>query len=651
VLLRWVEAEGFLSFGERVRLDVGPSLTVVTGPNAAGKSNLGRCLDVARAVVESTWGDEDALRRLSLYEDAGYEGAEEFAVRLGVDLYQEWERDLVHKFVCACFASGSPAEQPSVDLDGLIVSGLERESLAPLWSGTLVIRHRAGPRPWSAAWEFTHREQAWHVALAGAEADLMRRGTAERPGPERGGMVFVPWLMGGNPRKSEPDPFGEPFTVDFGLALSQAPMSASFRVMPPGDVPGSARELGALLGIDPAGRSIGFGRVLGLVLRRGMVLTDNRRLPLTRVFPVAELGGEPDLRDGSAVAAELFRLKMGAAPEVARFREVQAMFRSLTGRDLEVRARPAPGDDGSMIVEPTVSGFHGERLVELSGAGVQEALVLSALLGNRPGRVTVLDEPAVNLEPTAQRRLVGRVRGPGQFLVITHSADLVPFDDPDDMQRIVRVSPGREGSLLRRPDFSWMREQRLLRQLQLMEPAEVRGLLFAAGVILCEGMTEVGALPRWWPGAEAENVPLIHVDGHSGYGPYLRYLEAWGIPWAVLSDGPALRAGSKLADDVREAGRWPGRPEPDRDDFEGWRVFWQEAGVFTLADGFGDDGGKGGELEALLVRTDPGLFAEACRVGGSKSRAGRYFALKHRFPPPGVSEVYSLIAAHLGLRR
>src|ERR1022692_276582 len=94
VRLRWVEAEGFLSFGGRVRLELGPGLTVVTGPNAAGKSNLGRCLDVARAAVESVLGDTAARVRLSLYDDAGYEGAGEFVVRLGLDLDQEWERNL-----------------------------------------------------------------------------------------------------------------------------------------------------------------------------------------------------------------------------------------------------------------------------------------------------------------------------------------------------------------------------------------------------------------------------------------------------------------------------------------------------------------------------------------------------------------------------
>jgi predicted ATPase len=35
-----------------------------------------------------------------------------------------------------------------------------------------------------------------------------------------------------------------------------------------------------------------------------------------------------------------------------------------------------------------------------------------------------LDEPAVNLEPTMQRRLISKLHEVGQCLVITHSADL-----------------------------------------------------------------------------------------------------------------------------------------------------------------------------------------------------------------------------------
>lgn len=196
-------------------------------------------------------------------------------------------------------------------------------------------------------------------------------------------------------------------------------------------------------------------------------------------------------------------------------------------------------------------------------------------------------------------------------------------------------------------------------QLRLMEPADVRGLLFAAGVILCEGPTEVGALPRWWRRADlvglrdpvAANVPVISVDGDTAFGPYLRYLEAFGVPWAVVADGPALRADSRLAEDLRELGCWPGNPAPaDREDFAGWQAFWEGAGVFTFADCFGDDGGKAGEFEAFLARVDGGLLAEAKRAGGrSKPRAGAFFALGYPEPPTEVLGIYRRIAGRLRL--
>jgi hypothetical protein len=447
-------------------------------------------------------------------------------------------------------------------------------------------------------------------------------------------------------------------SMDFRVALQGTSQPITFSVGGgTGDLPESLRELGTALGVDPSNRGFGFDQVLSAVLQRGIVLTDNRRLPLKRRFTLEELRQPADLRDGAAVGVELYRLKNGYPGERERFQQIRATFKELTRRDLDVRSRPVPQDDGEpgMIIEPTVAGIHGERLVELSGAGMQEALVLSVLLQGESGHVAVLDEPAVNLEPTVQRRLIGRVRGPGQYVVITHSADLVPVEEPADLERIVRIAPGPSGSEVRRPSFGDLGTGEVFRQLSLLEPAHVRGLLFAPAVILCEGPTEVGALPRWWrrassiglPDPQAANVPVISVDGDSSFGAYVRYLDAFGVDWAIVADGPALRPTSRLAEQLRRLGHWPEKQPDDQDDFVQWREFWEGLGVFTLADQFGDDGSKGGEFEAYLQRVDPDLFAEVeAEVGRrNKPRIGGRFADRLHEPPTEVLALYARIAA------
>ena len=440
MFLRRIEIDRFLSFGLPAELNLGPGLTVVTGPNAAGKSNIGRCLDVARAVLAAH--DDPEAERLDLYQGAGYEDAPEFTIKLDMDLDQAWEQDLVRTYVRASYVA-SKANLGSLMMESFeeAVDWLVGDSLAPLMSGLLVIRYRgAVARPWSAAWQFTDDEagSTWHAVLVGDDGiQQLRPGTAEHPAQAGGAAFFADWLMKTKPQDEN--------LLDFRAAMqiTEQPVtfSASTGAHPASSIPASIREIGLQLGLAPEGQMFSFNQVIRLVLQRGIVLTDNRRLPLRRRFPISALSQPADLRDGAAVGAEIFRLKNGGVQDRDRFREIQSTFRELTGRELDVRARPAPPDDAepAMIIEPTVAGLHGERPVELSGAGIQEALVLSALLGNNPGRVTVLDEPAVNLEPTVQRRLTGRVRGPGQYLVITHNAE------PRPVRRTQRPGTDREG--------------------------------------------------------------------------------------------------------------------------------------------------------------------------------------------------------------
>ncbi len=351
MLLRQIEAEQFLSVGDRVRLEVGPGLTVITGPNGVGKTNLGACLDLGRAVVGRAAGDP-AAERLALYESAGHDGAGSFTVALDLDLDQAWERQRVRAFVCAAYACTMRDDPggPSADDDDIVVrQWLQGDSLAPLWSGRLLVRYEsAQARPWFAAWEFSYAGGTWHVVLEGDGSGQLRRGPADHLAQPAGAGTVRDFLLKSKPRADS--------RLDFRVALEKMSAPVAFTVQPlaggQGRVPASLRELAPGLSVtEHANRGFPFEFVLSSLLQRGLTLTDNRRLPLRRRFSYAEIWDRGELRDGADVAAELYRLKIGDARARERFGQVQATFRALTGRALEVRAAessgrwPGAGDD------------------------------------------------------------------------------------------------------------------------------------------------------------------------------------------------------------------------------------------------------------------------------------------------------------------
>jgi hypothetical protein len=182
------------------------------------------------------------------------------------------------------------------------------------------------------------------------------------------------WLLGSKPQSEN--------RLDLRVALEKMnqPVAFSVQSLPggPGRIPASLRELAPGVSVTEYGnRGFTFAFVLSSLLRQGLVLTDNRRLPPRRLFTNQEIWEPAELRDGAHVAAELYRLKNGDAQQRERYKRVQATFRSLTGQVLEVRAKNAPADgdgaDPAMIIEPVVINDKGERPLVFCGAGVQEA--------------------------------------------------------------------------------------------------------------------------------------------------------------------------------------------------------------------------------------------------------------------------------------
>ncbi|MGH3713266.1 MAG: hypothetical protein ACRDT4_07360 [Micromonosporaceae bacterium] len=120
-------------------------------------------------------------------------------------------------------------------------------------------------------------------------------------------------------------------------------------------------------------------------------------------------------------------------------------------------------------------------------------------------------------------------------------------------------------------------------------------------------------------------------------------------PWAAVTDGPALRRTSQLAWQLAELGKLPPDAAPTDENFESWREYWKQAGIFTLADRFGDDGSKSGEFEAFIGKLDAGLRSSIKSELGTRSQPqiGAAFASRYQITPE-VEELYQSIMESFG---
>ncbi len=434
-------------------------------------------------------------------------------------------------------------------------------------------------------------------------------------------------------------------------------------------------------------RGYTLATVFARVLENVTLVRDRRGVP-RRFYEADELMRRRSGHNPAELPLELLRLRSGDLAERRPFSDIQQRFRELTEVDFDLRVRQYPQRGPLTAAElfaeaqaPVVQAAPPPRFeidvriidgdldvpLEFAGAGRWEALILSAALREEPRAVVVLDEPATSLHATLQRRLLEQLRRRrAQTLLITHSPFLVPASRLDmkaivrlkrsrgvtETHRIEPLAPAASKSAQKKLDREAEQQAARLEQL-LCGSADVRALLFADAVLLLEGGTEFGALERWLPrsktaqelGApEDVNLVLADVGGDTAFGAFINYLDSFGIPWAVLSDGKALDPDypHSLLGQVPQRGN---AGQPADKDFEEWRRYWKTQGVFTLAGGFEN------EIEQFFERVnEQARRASIAMFANSKVRAGSVFAGEVDCPAE-VDELYREVLQYLGLTR
>lgn len=350
-----------------------------------------------------------------------------------------------------------------------------------------------------------------------------------------------------------------PFTLASLLPPPGEARSVTLDTGPQWDV--LTREFVALAGIVSEQRqqnSFSFAGVLHVGLGRGLVLLSDLREPPRLEYTVEDVTSDRSPADGSRIPARLFRLKNGDAADRRQYAATQDLFMRLTGRMFDIAlatTQSAQGEESSADLQISAVVDHDGRdlAIDFVGAGIWEALLLSATLRESAGLVAVFDEPARNLHPTLQRRLLTEMRrAPGQFILTTHSPFLVSTGEHGDLTSIVRFDMAHAVTRPRRLVTGGERDTARIRKA-LGESADARALLFARGVVLVEGGTELGALPEWFRKSvtaarlgtpDALNVVIFSVDGDSTFGTFTGFLQAFGVPWAIVCDGSVYRFGT-----------------------------------------------------------------------------------------------------------
>jgi putative ATP-dependent endonuclease of OLD family len=150
-----------------------------------------------------------------------------------------------------------------------------------------------------------------------------------------------------------------------------------------------------------------------------------------------------------------------------------------------------------------------------------------------------LEEPESHLHPQAQRALFNQLKEiPGQKIVSTHSPYVA---SQAEISSIRHFKKHGSDTIVTRIDTSGL-DPEDIRKIN-RQVLNTRGeLLYARAVVLFEGETEEQALPvlaqtYYGQHPHALGLTFIGVGGHKGYLPFLRLVEGFEIPWAILSDG------------------------------------------------------------------------------------------------------------------
>ncbi len=174
--------------------------------------------------------------------------------------------------------------------------------------------------------------------------------------------------------------------------------------------------------------------------------------------------------------------------------------------------------------------------------------------------VLAIKEPEAHLHPNAQKKLFGQIESiAGQKIISTHSPYIAATATLAQLRNFYKDTTITCGRMLMDDSLSPEDIRKIERQV-----INTRGeIFFSKLIIFSEGETEEQALPilaqKHFGKTPVElALDFVGVDGKGNYLPFIRFAEAFNIPWLIFSDAENktkvevkrqfLKCGSKKAE-------------------------------------------------------------------------------------------------------
>ena len=202
--------------------------------------------------------------------------------------------------------------------------------------------------------------------------------------------------------------------------------------------------------------------------------------------------------------------------------------------------------------------------------------------------VLAIEEPEAHLHPNAQKKLYSQIEAiAGQKIIATHSPYISATATLTQLRNFYKDTSVTCGRMLM-DSLSPENIRKINRQV-----INTRGeIFFSKLIIFFEGETEEQALPilaqKHFGKTPVElALDFVGVGGHGGYLPFIRFAEAFNIPWLIFSDAentPDKNIKASVKDQFSKCGSKKAETEcivflDDGKDFEGQ----------LIDDGYGDE--------------------------------------------------------------